>query len=175
MPPWSWSHPQWHPTVWLLCAVLLCGYYLALDYIGPRRVQPGEPVATRAQRRNAILAAVDAMRADGNGNEGKSGLKDLQEGKLDFECVLGPMSFRIFGEQIEFCDQLRRERAVDLRVAQRRLPRAARHDGQSLAASGMVGAENDEALGKLHAREDRASHVTGIHVSGMWHHAAKRR
>ena len=54
--PWSWSHPQWHPTVWLLCAVLLCGYYLALDYIGPRRVQPGEPVATRAQRRNAILA-----------------------------------------------------------------------------------------------------------------------
>ena len=56
MRPWSWSHPQWHPTVWLLCAVLLCGYYLALDYIGPKRVQPGEPVATRAQRRNAILA-----------------------------------------------------------------------------------------------------------------------
>jgi len=54
--PWSWSHPQWHPTVWLLCAVLLCGYYLALDYIGPKRVQPGEPVATRAQKRNAILA-----------------------------------------------------------------------------------------------------------------------
>jgi len=54
--PWSWSHPQWHPTVWLLCAVLLCGYYLALDYIGPKRVHPGEPVATRAQKRNAILA-----------------------------------------------------------------------------------------------------------------------
>jgi putative membrane protein len=55
---WSWSHPQWHPTVWLLCAVLLCGYYLALDYIGPKRVQPGEPVATRAQKRNAILAVL---------------------------------------------------------------------------------------------------------------------
>ena len=54
--PWSWTHPQWHPTVWLLCAVLLCGYFLALDYVGPKRVNPGEPVATRAQKRNAILA-----------------------------------------------------------------------------------------------------------------------
>jgi putative membrane protein len=53
--PWSWS-PQWHPTVWVLCAVLLCGYFLALDYIGPKHVRPGEPVATRAQKRNAILA-----------------------------------------------------------------------------------------------------------------------
>src|SRR5438309_760793 len=54
--PWSWTHPQLHPTVWLLCAVLLCGYFLALDYIGPKHVNPGEPVATRAQKRNAILA-----------------------------------------------------------------------------------------------------------------------
>src|SRR5439155_27054089 len=54
--PWSWTHPQWHPTVWLLCAVLLCGYFLALDYVGPKRVNPGEPVATRAQKRNTILA-----------------------------------------------------------------------------------------------------------------------
>jgi putative membrane protein len=54
--PWSWTHPQLHPTVWLVCAVLLCGYFLALDYIGPKHVQPGEAVATRAQKRNAILA-----------------------------------------------------------------------------------------------------------------------
>jgi putative membrane protein len=54
--PWSWTHPQLHPTVWLLCAVLLCGYFLALDYIGPKHVNPGEPVATRAQKRNAVLA-----------------------------------------------------------------------------------------------------------------------
>ena len=56
--PWSWTHPQWHPMVWLLCAVLLCGYFLALDYIGPKRVSPGEPVATRAQKRNAILSVL---------------------------------------------------------------------------------------------------------------------
>ncbi|MGZ4120481.1 MAG: cytochrome c oxidase assembly protein [Actinomycetota bacterium] len=52
----SWTHPQLHPTVWLLCAVLICGYFLALDYLGPKRVNPGEPVATRAQKRNAFLA-----------------------------------------------------------------------------------------------------------------------
>lgn len=52
----SWTHPQWHPTVWLLCAALLGGYYAALRYIGPKRVHPGEPVATRGQKRNAILA-----------------------------------------------------------------------------------------------------------------------
>jgi putative membrane protein len=54
--PWSWTHPVWHPTVWLVCVLLLCGYFLALDYIGPKHVRPGEPVATRAQKRNAILA-----------------------------------------------------------------------------------------------------------------------
>ena len=54
--PWSWTHPQLHPTVWLLCTVLLCGYFLALDYVGPKHVNPGEAVATRAQKRNAILA-----------------------------------------------------------------------------------------------------------------------
>jgi putative membrane protein len=56
MTPWSWTHPQLHPTVWLLCAALLCGYFLALDYIGPKHVNPGEAVATRGQKRNAILA-----------------------------------------------------------------------------------------------------------------------
>jgi len=54
--PWSWTHVQWHPSVWLLATALLCGYFLALDYLGPRHVAKGEPVATRAQKRNAILA-----------------------------------------------------------------------------------------------------------------------
>lgn len=56
--PWSWSHPQLHPTVWLVCAALICGYFLALDYIGPKHVPEGQPVATRAQKRNAILSVI---------------------------------------------------------------------------------------------------------------------
>ena len=47
--------------VWLLCVVLLCGYFLALDYVGPKRVQPGETVATRGQKRNAILSVLTIL------------------------------------------------------------------------------------------------------------------
>lgn len=48
MPEWSWT---WHPhlDVWLLVAVLLGGYALALRRLGPSHVQPGEPAATRGQ------------------------------------------------------------------------------------------------------------------------------
>jgi putative membrane protein len=44
--PWSW-HP--HPDVWLLVAALGGGYALALRRLGPRRVVPGQPAATRGQ------------------------------------------------------------------------------------------------------------------------------
>jgi putative membrane protein len=43
---WEWHA---HPDVWALIAVLGGAYWLALARLGPARVQPGEPVATRRQ------------------------------------------------------------------------------------------------------------------------------
>ena len=54
---WRWA-PHFHPSVLLLVTGLICGYFVALDLFGPDRVAPGEPVATRAQKRNAILAVL---------------------------------------------------------------------------------------------------------------------
>lgn len=42
--PWEWHA---HPDVWALGIVLLGGYWLAVTRLGPSRVSPGEPVATR--------------------------------------------------------------------------------------------------------------------------------
>jgi putative membrane protein len=48
VPEWTWTwHP--HPDVWLLVAVMLGGYSLALRRLGPSHVPPGEPAATRGQ------------------------------------------------------------------------------------------------------------------------------
>lgn len=44
--PWAW-HP--HPDVWALVVVLLAGYWLAVTRLGPSRVAPGQPVASRRQ------------------------------------------------------------------------------------------------------------------------------
>jgi putative membrane protein len=43
--------PGWtpHPDVWLLCAVLAVGYWMAVERVGPRFVAPGTPVVTRTQ------------------------------------------------------------------------------------------------------------------------------
>ncbi|HEX9711788.1 MAG TPA: cytochrome c oxidase assembly protein [Actinomycetota bacterium] len=64
MPAWTWQwHP--HPETWVLAAMLLGGYHLALRRIGPQRVRSGEPVATRGQRWSftlgvlALLAAIE--------------------------------------------------------------------------------------------------------------------
>jgi putative membrane protein len=50
MPAW---HP--HPDVWLLVAALAGTYVYALRRVGPRHVSPGEPPATRGQRRAFAL------------------------------------------------------------------------------------------------------------------------
>jgi putative membrane protein len=46
--PWAW---QWHPhlEVWLLVGVLGIGYLLALRFLGPRHVAPGQEPASRGQ------------------------------------------------------------------------------------------------------------------------------
>lgn len=44
--PWAWEA---HPDVWALVAVVVAGYWLALRVVGPTKVAPGEPVATRRQ------------------------------------------------------------------------------------------------------------------------------
>jgi putative membrane protein len=46
--PWAW---QWHAhlDVWLLVVVLGVGYVLALRFLGPRHVAPGEAAASRGQ------------------------------------------------------------------------------------------------------------------------------
>jgi putative membrane protein len=43
--------PGWHPhfDVWLVMLLSAGGYLAALRYLGPKRVAPGEPVATRRQ------------------------------------------------------------------------------------------------------------------------------
>ena len=46
---WTWTWHA-HPEVWVLSIALFVGYRLALKHIGPTRVAPGEPVATRGQR-----------------------------------------------------------------------------------------------------------------------------
>src|SRR5581483_11541575 len=44
--PWAW-HP--HPTVWVLMGGALVLYFLALRVLGPRLVEEGKPLASRAQ------------------------------------------------------------------------------------------------------------------------------
>lgn len=46
--PWTWA-PQAYPGIWLFQLGLLGLYVWALLRVGPSRVAPGEPVATRAQ------------------------------------------------------------------------------------------------------------------------------
>ena len=48
MAPWTW---QWHPhvDVWLLVVFLEAGYLLALRFLGPLQVAPGEAAASRGQ------------------------------------------------------------------------------------------------------------------------------
>jgi putative membrane protein len=46
-------HP--HPDVWLLVALLLGAYFLALRRMGPRVTGPGEPAATRRQKTAFVL------------------------------------------------------------------------------------------------------------------------
>jgi len=43
--------PGWtpHPDVWLLCAVLAVGYWMAIVRVGPRYAVPGRPVVTKLQ------------------------------------------------------------------------------------------------------------------------------
>jgi putative membrane protein len=45
--PWAW-HP--HYEVWMLVGLMTVGYISLLRYEGPRRVAPGEPIATRGQK-----------------------------------------------------------------------------------------------------------------------------
>lgn len=49
---------QWHPEVWVLIVGLVVLYAYALRSLGPRVVAPGEPVATRAQKRWFVLGIV---------------------------------------------------------------------------------------------------------------------
>ncbi len=59
---WEW-HP--HPDVWALIALLLGGYWVAIKRVGPSRVGPGQPAATRRQVLCFVLgAAVLWMHAD---------------------------------------------------------------------------------------------------------------
>ncbi|MDQ3915556.1 MAG: cytochrome c oxidase assembly protein [Actinomycetota bacterium] len=51
-------HP--HPDVWLLIAVLLCGYGAALRYLGPKHVPPGRPVVAPRER-NLYLLGVGVL------------------------------------------------------------------------------------------------------------------
>ena len=44
--PWEW-HP--HPDVWVLIAVLVGAYWLAVRRVGPSQVAPGEAVVSRRQ------------------------------------------------------------------------------------------------------------------------------
>ena len=43
---WAWHA---HPDVWALVALVSFGYWMALRYVGPRHVGPGEAVMTRRQ------------------------------------------------------------------------------------------------------------------------------
>lgn len=50
--PWQFHA---HPEVWVPMLVLLGGYFLALRRLGPRRVAPGEVVATSVQKTCFVL------------------------------------------------------------------------------------------------------------------------
>lgn len=52
---WRW---QPHPEVWLLLAGVVGLYVYALKALGPRVVGPGQPVATKAQKRWFVLGIV---------------------------------------------------------------------------------------------------------------------
>ncbi len=45
--PWQW---QPHPEVWAIMALVLAGYFLALKFVGPRFVSPGDPSATSREK-----------------------------------------------------------------------------------------------------------------------------
>lgn len=46
----DWSSFQAYPTVWLTILLLTGGYLAALHHWGPKRVSPGEPIATTKQK-----------------------------------------------------------------------------------------------------------------------------
>jgi len=47
-----------HPDVWLLIAVLVGGYFSLIRYVGPQRVEPGEPVVTSRQKLSFLAGVV---------------------------------------------------------------------------------------------------------------------
>lgn len=65
-----------HPDVLTFGALLLGGYFWALRALGPARIAPGQPAATRAQKRSFVLATAALVVGSG------WPLHDLAEGYL---------------------------------------------------------------------------------------------
>lgn len=59
---WTWTWHA-HPEAWALVLGLYASYRLALRVVGPHVAAPGEPIATRAQRRNFALACAFMLAA----------------------------------------------------------------------------------------------------------------
>ena len=83
------------------------------------------------------------------------------------------MRLSVFAEKRKALLQSGCQRGIDRHLAQRRLPRALAHDGQRMSHAGVVGAHQDAALRQIEPRIHRARHVSGVHVSGVRHHAAR--
>jgi putative membrane protein len=58
--------PSWHPhpDTWLIVMVLLIGYVWAVTTLGPKKIRPGEPVATTRQKACFLLGVLTVLVAE---------------------------------------------------------------------------------------------------------------
>ena len=115
------------------------------------------------------LEAAQGPRAHDHGHEGEALEQDLEEGQLDLDGVLPPVGQGIVHRLGQRAHESPRELLVHGHVAQGRPPRAAAGGRDGCAEARVVGAEDDEARGEVHARIDAPGRGPRVDVPGVRH------
>src|SRR5205085_3357448 len=110
-----------------------------------------------------LFAVVVAGRAEADGYEGELAEEVLQKRELHFQRVLARVRAPVLGQQLGALHERARQRRVDGRVAERRVPRAVAVDGGEVPGAGVVRAEDDEALRQLRRDVERRGDVAAVH------------
>ena len=109
--------------------------------------------------------------ADHDRHKRKRRSEPLQERKLDFERMFRAMRHGILAQQRKSANNFFRQRRIDGRQSERRLPGAFGKNRKGSAARKMPRAEQDHARGNFHAPVNFPGNAARINVSGVGNEA----